>query len=161
KRPYKSAVIPGSNLTISPGAIHGYHFNGNSIYHALLTKLEKRFSGGFTLLTSYTFSKAIGDTCGNSAAGDTTNCGYQDLRNLRVERAVDNIDVPHRFVASGVEDLPFGRGRHFGSNMPKAVNALFGGWSVGSIFVIASGRPYNMITQGNIANTGTFVAVNR
>jgi hypothetical protein len=75
KRPYKSAVIPGSNVTISPGAIHGYHFNGNSIYHALLTKLEKRFSGGFTLLTSYTFSKAIGDTCGNSAAGDTTNWG--------------------------------------------------------------------------------------
>jgi hypothetical protein len=161
KRPYKSAVIPGSNITISPGAIHGYHFNGNSIYHALLTKLEKRFSGGFTLLTSYTFSKAIGDTCGNSAAGDTTNCGYQDLRNLRPERSVDNIDVPHRFVLSGVQDLPFGRGRRFGSNLPKMVNAMFGGWSVGSIVVMASGRPYNLITQGNIANTGTFVVVNR
>jgi hypothetical protein len=69
--------------------------------------------------------------------------------------------VPHRFVLSGVQDLPFGRGRRFGSNLPKMVNALFGGWSVGSIVVMASGRPYNLITQGNIANTGTFVVVNR
>jgi hypothetical protein len=161
KRPYTSALLPGSNITILPGAMRGYHFNGNSVYHALLTKLEKRFSGGFTLLTSYTLSKAIGDTCGSSAAGDTTNCGFQDLRNLRAERSVDNIDVPHRFVLSGVEELPFGKGRHFGSNMPRVLNGLFGGWSVGSIFVIASGRPYNVITPGNIANTGTFTVVGR
>lgn len=144
-----------------PGAIHGYHFDGNSIYHALVTKVEKRFSGGFTLLASYTFSKAIGDICGNSAAGDTAGCGFQDLRNLRAERSIDNIDVPHRFVVSGVHELPFGKGRRFGSTMPAVANALFGGWSVGSIVVLSSGRPYNVLTPGDIANTGTFGVVNR
>jgi hypothetical protein len=161
KRRYLSATVPGTGLVITPGAIHGYHFDGNSIYHALVTKFEKRFSNGFTLLTSYTFSKAIGDICGNSAAGDTTNCGFQDLRNLRAERSVDNIDVPHRFVASGVYDLPFGKGRHFGSHVPGVVNAVLGGWSAGSIVVRASGRPYNVINNGNPANTGTFVVVSR
>ena len=161
KRPYTSAVIPGTSVAISTGAIYGYHFSGNSIYHALVSRLEKRFSNGFTLLLSYTFSKAIGDACGNSAAGDTTNCGYQDLRNLRAERSVDNIDVPHRFVASGVYELPVGRSHRFGANMPRVVDALFGGWSIGSIITRASGRPYNVVNAGNPANTGTFNVVSR
>lgn len=161
KRRYKSAVIPGTGLVISPGAIQGYHFNGNSIYHALLTRLEKRFSNGFTLMTAYTFSKTIGDICGNAAAGDTSNCGFQDLRNLRAERSVDNIDVPHRFVLSGVYEVPFGRGRRFGPAMPAIANTLFGHWSIGSGVTYASGRPYNVINSGNPANTGTFTVVSR
>ena len=162
RRRYQSAAIPGTSIVTSPlGPIHGYHFNGNSIYHALVTRLEKRFSAGFTLLASYTFSKVIGDGCGNSASGDTTGCGFQDIRNLRPERSVDNNDVPHRLVLSGVYELPFGKGRRFGGKMPAVPNAVLGGWSVGSIIVRASGRPYNVVTQGNPANTGTFTVVNR
>ena len=162
KRPYQSVAIPGTSIVTSPlGPVYGYHNNGNSIYHALSTKIEKRFSAGLTLLGSYTYSKAIGDTCGNSAAGDTAGCGYQDIRNIRVERSVDNIDVPHRFVSSGMYELPFGRGRHFGAKMPTVVNAVLGGWSMGSIITMASGRPYNVISQGNPANTGSFGVVNR
>jgi hypothetical protein len=82
KRPYRSTAIPGTTQMISPGAMYGYHFNGNSIYHALVSRMEKRFSNGFTMLLSYTFSKAIGDICGDSAAGSGTNCGYQHPRNL-------------------------------------------------------------------------------
>jgi hypothetical protein len=160
KRRYTTATIPGG-LVITPGAMYGYHFNGNSIYHALVTRLEKRFSNGFTLLTSYTFSKNIGDVAGNSAGGDTTNDGFQDLRNLRAERSVDNTDVPHRFVTSGVYELPYGRGRHFGGNAPKIVNAAFGGWSLGSIVTLASGKPYSVVNSGNPANTGTFNVVSR
>jgi hypothetical protein len=162
KRAYQSIAIPGTGIVTSPlGPVYGYHNNGNSIYNALTVKAEKRYSSGFTLLTSYTFSKAIGDTCGNSAAGDTTGCGYQDVRNIRAERSVDNIDVPHRFVASGVYNLPFGRGQKFGSHMFAPLNAIFGGWGLGSIITIASGRPYNVISQGNPANTGSFTVVNR
>jgi hypothetical protein len=160
KRPYTTATIPGG-LTILPGAMYGFHFDGNSIYHSLVTRVEKRFSSGFTLLLSYTFSKAIGDVCGNSAAGDTSGCGYQDPRNMRAERSVDNIDVPSRFVLSGVYDLPFGKGRKFGSNLPAVVNGMFGGWALGSIITEASGRPYNVVNSGNPANTGTFNVVSR
>jgi hypothetical protein len=161
KRPYTSATIPGTGLVISPGAMYGYHFSGNSVYHALVSRLEKRFSNGFTLLFSYTYSKAIGDTCGNSAAGDTTNCGFQDFRNIRADRSVDNIDIPQRFVLSTVYELPVGKGRHFGTNMPGVLNAILGGWSTGNIFTKASGRPYSIINSGNPANTGTFGVVSR
>lgn len=162
KRRYQSAEIPGTGIVTSPlGGVQGYHHNGNSIYHAMLTKVEKRFSQGFTLLTSYTWSKAIGDTCGGSAQGSTTGCGFQDIRNLRLERSVDNQDVPHRFVVSGVYELPFGRGRSFGANMPRVTQAMFGGWSIGSIVTAASGRPYNVTVAGNPANTGSILVVNR
>ena len=161
KRPYQTVAVPGTAVNAALGPIYGYHFNGNTSYNALVTRLEKRFSQGLTVLTSYTFSKAIGDICGASAAGDTTNCGYQDPRNLRNERSVDNIDIPHRLVASGVYEIPVGRGRHFASGMPSVVDAIAGGWAVGSILTIASGVPFSVISAGNPANTGTFSVVNR
>jgi outer membrane receptor protein involved in Fe transport len=161
KRRYQSVAIPGTSINAALGPIYGYHFSGNTNYHALVTRLEKRFSAGLTLLTSYTFSKAIGDICGASASGDTTNCGYQDVRNLRAERSLDNIDIPHRFVLSEVYELPFGKGRRFASTMPAVANAIFGGWSIGSIVTVASGVPYSIVVQGNPANSGTFDIVNR
>jgi len=162
KRPLNRIDIPGTDITVSPlGGIFGYHHNGNSSYHALVSKLEKRFSQGFTWLTSYTFSKAIGDTCGGAPQGNTGGCGFQDMRNLRAERSVDNQDVPHRLVMSGVWELPFGRGRAFGNQMPAAVNMVFGGWAVGSIITAVSGQPYNVTTAGNPANTGNIGVVNR
>lgn len=162
KRRYQRAEIPGTGIVSSPlGPMYGHYYNGNAIYHALLAKVEKRFSGGFTLLGSYSFSKAIGDTCGNAAAGDTTGCGFQDIRNLRPERSVANEDVPHRFVASGIYELPWGKGRRFASALPQPLETLFGGWALGSIVVWASGRPYSPTVSGNPANTGTFGVVNR
>jgi hypothetical protein len=161
-RPYQRAEIPGTGIVSSPlGPVQGYKNNANSSYHAFVTKLEKRFSQGFTLLTSYGWSKAIGDTCGNSASGNTTGCGYQDTRYLNLEKAVDNQDVPHRFVLSGIYELPFGRGKAFGGTAHPAVNAVFGGWGIGSIVTWASGRPYSLTVSGNQANTGTIGIVNR
>src|SRR5207253_5566485 len=113
------------------------------------------------LLVSYTHSKAIGDVCGASASGETTNCGYQDLRNLRPERGIDNTDIPNRFVLSGVYELPFGRGRHWGSNIPGFANIIFGGWAIGSIVTRANGFPYSIVVAGNPANSGTYNVVDR
>jgi hypothetical protein len=162
KRQYKSVTFPDTGRVTSPlGPVYGYHNNANSNYHALVVKAEKRFSKGYTLLTSYTWSKAIGDICGNAATGNTPGCGYQDVRNLRAEKSVDNQDIPHRFVASGVYDLPLGKGRHWGSALHPALNAVVGNWAVGSIVVWASGEPYSVVVSGNPANIGDRVIVNR
>lgn len=162
KRPLNRIEIPGTGIVVSPLAgIFGYHHNGNSIYHGMLTKLEKRFSQGFTVLTSYSFSKTIGDTCGGAPQGNAAGCGFQDIRNLRLERGLDNQDVPHRLVVSGVYELPFGRGRRYGATLNGVADAVLGGWSIGSIVTTASGRPLSPTTQGNPANTGNIGVVNR
>lgn len=158
KRIYRSLVIPGTGITTSPLAeVYSHRNDGNSSYHALLTKVERRFANGFTLLSSYTFSKAIGDTCGGAAQGNTTGCGYQDPRNMRAEKSIDNQDIPHRFVASTLYDLPLGRS----IQLPKYVSAAIGGWSVGSIFTVQSGVPFTPTVAGNPANIGSISIVNR
>ena len=162
KRIYRSLEIPGTGITTSPLAeVYSHRFDGNSNYHALLAKLEKRFTSGFTVLGSYTFSKSIGDTCGGAAQGNASGCGYQDPRYMSQEKAIDNQDIPHRFVTSVLYDLPFGRGRAWGQSVHPVVNAVVGGWSLGSIVTASSGLPYSVIVSGNPANTGSINIVNR
>jgi hypothetical protein len=152
KRIYKSIVIPGTNIVSSPlGPVYSFRADGNSIYDALILKVEKRFSKGFTALGSYTWSKSIGDTCGSAVQGDATGCGFQNIFNLRAERSIDNQDVPHRFVASVLYEVP----------VWHQVKPVLGGWSLGSIVTVASQVPFSPTVQGNPANTGTYTVVQR
>jgi hypothetical protein len=162
KRIYSRVAIPGTNIVASPlGNTYSHRYDGNSIYHAMLAKVEKRFSNGFTVLSSYTFSRNIGDTCGTAVQGNTTGCGYQNILNLRPERSVDNQDIPHRFVTSALYDLPVGKGRAVLATAHPVVETILGGWSVGSIVTWASNVPFNLTVQGNPANSAGINVVNR
>ncbi|MCS7023221.1 MAG: carboxypeptidase regulatory-like domain-containing protein [Bryobacteraceae bacterium] len=116
---------------------------GNSIYHSLQMRVERRFRAGLTYLFAYTFSK-------NIASVDTD----QDPVNLREARALADFDIPHRGVMSWVYELPVGRGRRFGRNWSRPMNALLGGWQLGGIFAVQSGSPFNPVTGRDIANNG-------
>lgn len=162
KRPYTRLAIPGTGIVASPlGPVYSHRYDGNSIYHAMIAKVEKRFSRGFTVLASYSWSKTIGDTCGTAVQGNTGGCGFQNLFNLRPERSVDNQDVPHRFVTSLLYDLPFGKGRTLLAASHPVVNGILGGWSLGTIVTDASAVPFSPTVQGNPANTGTYTVVQR
>lgn len=161
-RPIQSAVIPPSGVVVAPlGGVYRYFFNGNSDYQAMVIKLEKPLTKGLTLLTSYTWSKTMGDTCSGSADGNAPNCGFQDPLNMSAEKSLDNQNMGERFVTSLLYDIPFGRGQHFGSKIPGVLNAVAGGWELGGIFTYHTGLPYSVIDSGNPANTGSFTVVNR
>ncbi|MFN0101866.1 MAG: TonB-dependent receptor domain-containing protein [Bryobacteraceae bacterium] len=162
KRPFARLAIPGTSIVATPlGPVYSHRYDGNSIYHAMIAKVEKRFSQGFTVLSSYTWSKTIGDTCGTAVQGNAGGCGFQNLLNLRPERSVDNQDVPHRFVTSALYDLPFGKGRLMLANSHPVTNGVLGGWSIGSIVTMSSSVPFSPTVQGNPANTGTYTVVQR
>lgn len=162
KRQFKSLAIPGTAIVASPlGPVYSHRYDGNSNYHAMIAKVERRFSRGFTVLGSYTWSKNIGDTCGTAVQGDAAGCGFQNLFNLRAERSIDNQDVPHRFVTSVLYELPAGRNRALLGNAHPAVDAILGGWSIGTIVTAASSVPFSPTVQGNPANTGTYTVVQR
>src|SRR5262249_9164567 len=93
------------------GNINTIESSGNSNYHGLLLKAEKRFTSGVSFLLSYTFSKAIEDS--GSPALDSTSAGSdqpEDPRNLHLERGLSPNDVRHRFVYSYLYELPVGKG---------------------------------------------------
>jgi len=118
---------------------------GNSIYHSLQLRVEKRFSKGFTVLGSFTAGKIIDDTS-EAGAGQTT--GIQNPTNLRAERSIDPQDISRRLVISGVWEIPFGRGKYFGSNMPRWSDLLVGGWQINGIGSFQSGLPFIMTSIG-------------
>jgi len=118
----------------------------NSSYHSLQTRLEKRFSRGLTGLISYTWGKALTqspDHISTSGGGAGVDVGTfrqpQDGNNLRAERGLAEFDIKHRFVASYIYELPFGRGRRFGNDWNGAADLLLGGWQVTGIHALQSG----------------------
>ena len=126
---------------------------GNSIYHSLLVSAEKRFSQGFTLLTSYTFAKLISDSIFNGlnfiGSEGGNDFGYQNgLYNRRAERAEDPSNVPHRLVVSGLFELPIGKGKRLDFNNGLA-NNLLGGWQLNTVTTIAAGTPISVRGANN------------
>lgn len=133
------------------------HFNGvsatnaawsNSNYHALQTRFEKRFSRGFSMLASYTFSKTLSD----GADGLWNNNGAQIIRNWycrACDYGISSYDQPHRFVTNVTYELPIGRGKSFGSNWNKVANTMLGQWQVNGILTISAGQPLRFTTPQN------------
>jgi hypothetical protein len=127
--------------------------NASSSYHSLQVFVEKRFSGGISALFSYTKSKLISDALsigggGSATAGDFRIGAY----NRQLEKAIDQDDVSQRLVTSGVLELPFGRGRKFGGDMPKIADAFIGGWQMNGIATMQTGLP--LVVRGSNNFTG-------
>ena len=155
RRRYTSAIFPGTNIEVGPlSRMSRHEFNGNSLFHSFQSRLEKRFSGGFTVLGAYVFSRTIGDVAGFSGSGNAPNSGIQNPLDRRAERSLDNQHRKHSFTTSYVYELPFGQGRKYGSNMNRALDFAVGGWSVAGIHSLASGRPFGLSVRGDPANTG-------
>ncbi|BDC47853.1 hypothetical protein F183_A01690 [Bryobacterales bacterium F-183] len=113
---------------------------GNSNYHGLNLKVEKRFSKGLSFLTNYTWSKFIDDVNSDFEVGAITP-GYQDFYNRRADRSLSGNDVRQRLAVSSVYELPFARGNRF-----------LGGWTVGAILIAQAGSPFGLVTQANTTN---------
>jgi hypothetical protein len=117
-----------------------------STYNALQARLEKRFSAGLSGMVSYTWGKALTgspDHISTSGGGPGFDTGTfrepQDGLNVAADRGLAEFDVKQRLVASYIYELPFGRGRKFGSEWPKAADFLLGGWQLTGINVFQGG----------------------
>jgi len=119
---------------------------GSTSYNGLQTKLQKRFSGGLTMLLAYTFSKTIGDvdTFQGPAAGALNaifaRSFQQDYYDNRSERSVTSSDIPHVLALSYTYELPIGPGKRL-ANKGGPVGKIVGGWQVSAIHLYQSGRP--------------------
>lgn len=126
---------------------------GASTYHALQMKVERRFSRGFSLLGSYTFSKLMDDVSPSTTGfpGETfEGGGYQDYTNRGKERAPATFDTPHYLAINGVWEIPVGKGH--GMFQQGVFNAILGGWQLNGIATFQSGAPLQMGVATNTLN---------
>jgi hypothetical protein len=107
---------------------------GNSNYNSLQISANKRFHHGLTVLANYTWSKSIDEGSGDGSAP-------ANPFNIRAERGVSDFDIPQRFVASFIWDLP--RVTTHGA----LIRQIASGWEVNGIFTAQSGSPFS-VTSG-------------
>jgi hypothetical protein len=114
------------------GRIRTRRDDGKAIYHAGQFRVERRFTNGFSLLTSYTVSHSEEELT------------FLNESDTHYERRIADSDIPHRVVVSGIWELPFGRGRQFGADSNGFLDALIGGWQFQGIYQYQSGRPIDL-----------------
>jgi hypothetical protein len=131
------------------GGVSVLQSSGSSIYHGLLSRIQRRFSSGLSFLASYTYSHAIDDSSGGNVA--------QDARNLKADRGSADFDARQRLVASYVYELPFGSGKRFGNEWMGVLNTVLGGWEVSGITAFQAGRPIfvQLSSSNQNSNTGS------
>jgi hypothetical protein len=101
---------------------------GSNIYHGAIVRADKRFSHGFMIMSSYTWS--------HMRERVTPLNPWQDL-----EERVATVDRPHRITFASVAEVPAGRGRHWGSDWNRAVDAVLGGWQFSAKYEWQIGQP--------------------
>jgi hypothetical protein len=108
---------------INPGAIW---------YNSLQIQHQTRFRGGVNVLSTYTLSKQI------------ERWGFTDQINRVPQQGLYFQDRPHRFTLAGVWQLPFGRGRKFGSGAGGVMDRIIGGWEITGFLQVQTGRPWDL-----------------
>jgi hypothetical protein len=124
---------------------------GNSTYHALQLKVEKRLSAGLSVLVSYSFQKLISDVpwALTGIGGNNGSGTFQNWYNLSAERALSGQDVPQSLTVSYDYALPFGKGKTFGGQWHGPVEWLLGNWALNGITKVNSGVPLQLGTSVN------------
>jgi hypothetical protein len=139
-----------ASMRLNPnlGAIRHIFWDGNSNYHALQLKVEKRFSQGLDFQASYTWSKAIDDASTTESAFSNTAPGarLQDSFDTRSERGLSAFDLRHNFVLSATYELP--RISRFRGVADKLLN----GWETTGILTTHSGFPFSLFLGFDRAN---------
>jgi len=135
---------------------------GNSNYHALQTQIEKRYSTGLTLLATYTFSKTLtdahdllnGGSAGNSGGGNVNGyrAPYVPGMGIQADYGLAPFDIRNVFHFSGGYDLPFGKGKKFGSDASGWQNQVIGGWSINWIMTLQDGQPITISCPSQTAS---------
>ena len=100
---------------------------GKSRYDGFQVKVSKRYARGLTMVGSYTIMKNLEQV----TALNQQYFVLSDPAQTQLEkRSAGGIDIPQKFVISGVYELPLGKGRSFANSVPKALDQLIGGWQV-------------------------------
>jgi len=133
-----------SNVRVVSAAI------GNSNYHGVNFKLEKRYSHGLHFSANYTWSKLIDDVeSRGELGGNAGNNAWQNFYDRSTDRGLGGNHIGRRFIWSSVYELPFGK------SSPTAIKQVIGGWSVGLITELRDGSPFGVI-ENNAARCRCF-----
>ena len=146
------ANLPLNYIAANPQFLHTYLIGnfGNATYNSLQVQAQKRFAKGFSVQTSYVWSKDLGTNEGDSP---TFTDSFRTLRNEGLDKRELSFDYESVYKANGLYELPFGKGKWIGGNAPGWVNKIIGDWQIGAITLMYSGQPLTFTAQNTFNNT--------
>lgn len=115
-------------------------------YHAFVAKTEKRFSHGFNLLATYTYSKVLGNTTSLQALGNDVS-EYSNFYNRRADHGPGENDIRQRLTWSSIYQIPYGRDRRYGNR--SLAGAILGNWSLSTVVLWQTAPPFTVTTATN------------
>jgi hypothetical protein len=118
-------------------ALWTQEYNGTNRYKSLQVQVNKRFATDMTLTATYTYSNL------------REKVNYLNPSDTVLEDRISPFDRPHRFTFAGVYQLPIGRGRAFGNDMNRVLDAVIGGWQLNGTYEWQSGEPF-LLTAANL-----------
>jgi hypothetical protein len=158
----------GTQASTAPYSIDGFSTNkelfgfnqvqteANSEYNALQASLTKRFRHGLQFLASYTYSRSIDNASANNNVGAESEIAALpgNQQNLATQVGPSDFDRTHRFVFSGVYDIP--KFYHGDSHFEKAVA---NDWQTAGIITLQTGLPFSVICSdgSSLNNRGDLV----
>jgi hypothetical protein len=149
----------------------GHVTEGKNSYNAMVIEWSRRMSKGYGARVSYTYSNLKDNQVGEGnfySAGGTnpfnnynyissmpacTNTNFAACYNPDADYTTSLLDVPHRFILAPMAELPFGKGKKYGSNS-TAVDLIAGGWTLAAAINIQSGFPLQVTQTDNIGLLG-------
>jgi len=166
--PGGSSPVPGYTVGCGfPSFPYGFPFQavdsnnsiGNARYDSLQIKAEtKSARHGLYALLGYTWSRTF-DSGMPDGLGSNPGALYWPLPNTKkLDWGLSQLNLNDVFTASVLYDLPFGKGKHFGSNLSGAANALVGNWSINVIERAESGFPLFVVDSAD--ESGVFFMYN-
>jgi carboxypeptidase family protein len=171
--PWNSTIDPQGDgfvlFTPQFSSLPGWSNFGNSNYHSLQVSVRKT-TGPVVYGVNYVYSKGIDNTSGTenqdnvpnvNLTNGTLNGLIQNPFDLRANRAPSDFDLRHNLNGFWLADLPFGRGKRYGSQAGRALDALIGGWQWSGTLRFRSGFPvgpsngFNFPTNFFLTSAGT------
>ena len=141
-----SVLGPNSMFNSQYSSLAVWRTRGSGSYHAMQWTLRKQFSV-VQFDFNYTWSKS--EDLGSVRESDSVVSGQIiNPWNTSQMKAVSDYDSTQQISSFIVADLPFGRGRKWGSNLNPVVNAVLGGWGVSGIWRMSSGLPISVTDGG-------------
>ena len=119
--------------------------NADSSYNSMQITYQHQMSYGLLLLGNYTWSKCMSD---QHTQASQYNQGYRAEWlpgfGIKGDYGLCDTDATNLWHAAATYDLPFGRGRHFGASVNKAVDVFLGGWEFNGFYTFQSGQPFTV-----------------
>jgi hypothetical protein len=118
-------------------------FAGNSHYNGLQTNYEHRFNQGLSVLANFTWSSCLTDAIDvlNATSILEFRAAYLPGFGIHQDFGRCDFDINKVVHLSGSYDLPFGKGRRFGHDSGRFIDAVFGGWATNWILTLQDGQP--------------------